>query len=143
MEIYRWRWRYIDEDGDGGEHCAIAGQLSLTLTQSGLSMSSDLARTIHTIAKHLHAAEQKLVAEQSAAPLIIYQEEEGVYPEEYNNHCSTWDLHKSANGTVQLQVSPAKSVRTSREAPNAEGYKFHSYNQAVGEYLAGQLPTRE
>ena len=96
-------------------------------------MSSDLAKTIHTIAKHLHAAEQRELAEQSAAVLCIRHEE---CPDEYNGYYSDWEIHKTVNGTVQL--SQAIAEPTSR-APLTDGYKLHTYNQAVGEYLAGHF----
>lgn len=101
-------------------------------------MSSDLARTIHTIAKQLHAADQNRAAEQSAARLYISHEEEGVHPEEHNGYCSVWDIHKTVDGIVQM--SPAKHVRNQTNQPSfVEGYNFHTYNQAVGEYIAGHF----
>ena len=99
-------------------------------------MSSDLARTIHTIAKQLHAAEQTELAEQSAAVLSIRHQEEGPFPDEYDGYYSQWEIHKTVNGTVQLSQAIADPFA---RAPRTDGYKFHTYNQAVGEYLAGHF----
>lgn len=106
-------------------------------------MSSDLARTLHVIAKELHATEQRQIAEQSAAVLYIRQEEEGVDPDEYYNHCSQWEIHKAGDGGVHL--SPPKSMikHNPTGTPPRDHYKFHTYNQAVGDYLAAEFLSHE
>lgn len=72
------------------------------------AMSSDLVRSIYTVAKHRHAVEQGLAAEQSAAGLVIQAETTHGYLE-YDGHdectATCYDVHKTVDGTVQLLPS--------------------------------------
>ena len=106
------------------------------------AMSSDLVRSIYTVAKHRHAVEQGLAAEQSAAGLIIQAETTyGYVEDDGHDECTAtcYDVHKTVDGTVQLLPSTPWG-RLESTTPRG-GFKFDTYNQAVGDYIAAQFLT--
>lgn len=105
----------------------------------GIGMASDLVRSIHAVAKQEHEAEQKRVAEQSAAVLHIQYECLENIDYDPDESCTSYNIHKSLAG--ELHLSPSMSLRKPRQAAPGGSYKFHHYNQAVGEFLAAQFLT--
>lgn len=96
-------------------------------------MSSDLVRSIYTLAKQKNELEQTRAKEESAAVLTIATPDHGdgdnIYPRDEAD--TVYRIHKDLDSTVHLV----------REAQGQQ-FKFHDCNQAVGEYIAASFLTR-